>query len=201
MLELDEATRRALSQRYGPTPDAQARVLAELRTTLGGPVGPDGGVPPAGTGTGQGVWIAKICAATTGLTAAGLLVLKVGATVLGGEDVREPAPAPAKNEAPARVEPPPSNAPEIQADIEPESAAARPVAAPVQAPTKRSTESSTLAAELALLDAAKRILDSDPAAARVYLERHQKEFPSGVLAPERDALRAELGTGSDKSGD
>jgi hypothetical protein len=212
MLELDEATRRALSQRYGPTPESQARVLAELRSTLGGPVGPDGGGgeggPPTGAppaGSGQVVWIAKICAATVGLTGAGLLVLKLGASVVGS-DVRAPERAPAEVSAPARVAPSSPEAPkEVQADVDAELPAEPPVAAPTRAPSKRSAEASTLAAELALLDAAKRILDSDPAAALVHLERHQKEFPAGTLAPEREKLRTEvsrvLGTGSDKRGD
>lgn len=223
MLEFDEATRRALIQRYGPTPDAQARVLAELRSTLGGPLGPEpggggeGGPPIGGApgGTGQVVWITKICAATAGLTGAGLLVLKLGASVLSSSDEREEvreAEATVEVRTPAR-EPPRTTAapdPPLQRD------APSPTPMPVQSPTKRSTDASgsTLAAELVLLDGAKRIQSSDPKAALVLLDQHQQKFPTGVLAPERELLRLEVscalgheiaarcsGTASNKTGD
>jgi hypothetical protein len=221
MLEFDEATRRALSQRYGPTPDAQARVLTELRSTLSGPMGPDGGggeaAPPtvgSSGGVGQAVWIAKICAATAGLTGAGLLVLKLGASVLADADEREATEMPAKVEtpAPARTPTSPPAAPEPPA----ERAASSPAEVPTQTPTKRrsSPAGSTLAAELALLDAAERIRNSDPESALARLDQHRREFPTGALAPEREALRLEVlcslgrapaascgGTGSNKSGD
>lgn len=222
MLEFDEATRRALSQRYGPTPDAQARVLTELRSTLGGPLGPEpgggeGGPPIGGSpgGTGQVVWITKICAATAGLTGAGLLVLKLGASVLASdnerEDVREPDTT-VEVRAPAREVPPKTTAPEPPI----QRGAPSPAPVPVQTPTKRPTgaSGSTLAAELALLDAAKRIQASDPKAALVLLDQHRQKFPTGVLAPERDVLRLEVscalgrevatrcsGTASNKTGD
>jgi hypothetical protein len=224
MLELDETTRRALSQRYGPTPDAQARVLTGLRSTLGGPHGPDAGgggegaLPTGGSpaGTGQAVWIAKICAATTGLTGAGLLVLKLGATVLTSFDERDPTEALPEVEVTtsAREPPPAPTAPEPSTGLDAPSKVSSPV--PIQTPTTRrsSTTGSTLAAELALLDGAKRILSSDPEAALVRLEQHRQEFPTGVLAPEREALRVDVlcalgrmpaakcdGTGSGKGGD
>src|SRR5690242_10587162 len=111
MLELDDITRRRLSQRYGPTPAAQDRVLEQLRGTLGGPLGPGTagggeGVPVSG-GTGQAVWVAKICAATAGLTGAGLLVLKLGASVLSGSDESAPVVVPVEVEVsvPARESP------------------------------------------------------------------------------------------------
>jgi hypothetical protein len=230
MLELDDATRRALSQRYGPTPDAQARVLAQLRGTLGGPLGPEpggggeGGLPldaPSG-GTGQVVWMAKICAATAGLTGAGLLVLKLGASVLLDSGERDPAPATSSDlaaaSAPTKVETTAAapiaartpDAPERQTDSDAPSSVVSPAAVPVQTP---SATPSTLAAELALLDAAERIRSSDPEAALVRLDQHQREFPTGALAPEREVMRTEVlcalgraraascvGTGSDKSG-
>jgi hypothetical protein len=192
MLELDDATRRALSQRYGPTPDAQARVLAELRGTLGGPLGPETGgggegAPPAG-GSGQVVWIAKICAATAGLTGAGLLVLKLGASVLSSSDERNATEIPAKVHSVEQPPPPSTTTPAPP----PQSTAPSPV--PIQTPTKRRTSAtgSTLAAELALLDAAERLRNSDPEAALARIEQHRKEFPTGILTPEREALRLEL---------
>jgi hypothetical protein len=216
MLELDDDTRRALSQRYGPTPHAQDRVLAQLRGTLGGPVGPDTGGEgvPASGGTGQVVWMAKICAATAGLTGAGLLVLKLGASVLAGADEPERAAVPAANIEVSVPTPEPSTAPapEPPADLD----APSPTTAPIQTPTKprASTTGSTLAAELALLEGAERIRSSDPEAALARLDQHQQEFPTGILAPEREALRHEVrcalgrvpaascgGTGSRKTGD
>jgi hypothetical protein len=219
MLELDEYTRRALSQRYGPTADAQARVLAQLRGTLGGPLGPDTGggeaTPPSGTG--QVVWMAKICAATAGLTGAGLLVLKLGASVLSSSHESEPAAVPGKVEVstPTR-EPPPALAAEPSADLDAASPVTSSAAPPIQTPTKprASATDSTLTAELVLLDAAERIRSSDPAAALARLDQHRQQFPTGILAPEREALHLEVscalgrvpatdcrGTGSSKTGD
>lgn len=225
MLELDEHTRRALSQRYGPTPAAQARVLTGLRGTLGGPLGPGPGggegVPPHGAppaGTGQLVWITKICAATVGLTGAGLLVLKLGASVLIDDDERVPATDSERVDvpAPAREPPPTPDTAKPQTDSEARSSVVPSTAVPIQTPTKRrgSATASTLAAELALLDAAERIRGTDPEAALVRLDQHRQEFPTGALTPEREALRVEVlcalgrapkarcgGTGSNKTGD
>jgi hypothetical protein len=196
MLELDDNTRRALSQRYGPTPHAQDRVLAQLRGTLGGPVGPDTGgggegVPTSG-GNGQVVWMAKICAATAGLTGAGLLVLKLGASVLAspGEPERVVVPAANVEVSVPTPEPLTAPAPEPPADL----GAASPVTPPIQTPMKprASVTGSTLAAELALLEGAERIRSSDPEAALARLDQHQQEFPTGILAPEREALRVEV---------
>jgi hypothetical protein len=227
MLELDETTRRALSQRYGPTAAAQARVLAQLRGTLGGPLGPDGGGgetgPPASVPTGgaDAVWIAKICAATTGLTGAGLLVLKLGASVVMNGDAPEPATAPVAAStdnvevpASAPITAPTPEIPELQIDAP--TSTDSPVAAPPPAKVVRptSTPGSTLAAELALLDAAERIRSRDPEAALVRLEQHRREFPTGALAPEREVMHVEVscalgrapaakcvGIGSHKRGD
>jgi hypothetical protein len=196
MLELDDNTRRALSQRYGPTPHAQDRVLAQLRGTLGGPVGPDTGGGgegvPAGGGTGQVVWMAKICAATAGLTGAGLLVLKLGASVLASSDEPERATVPAANVEVSVPTPEPTPAPTPEPPADP--GAASPVTPPIQTPTKprASATGSTLAAELALLEGAERIRSSDPEAALARLDQHQQEFPTGILAPEREALRVEV---------
>jgi hypothetical protein len=228
MLELDEAHRRALSQRYGPTPDAQARVLAGLRATLGGPLGPEPGgggegVPPSGApppDTGQLVWIAKICAATAGLTGAGLLVLKLGASVLIDDaDERAPAAVPDRVSLPAPTHEPTApldDAKPPQTDSEAPSSVAPSTVVPIQSPTKRRATgtASTLAAELALLDGAERIRSADPEAALMRLDQHRKEFPTGALAPERERMRAEVlcalgrapkascsGTASNKTGD
>jgi hypothetical protein len=198
MLELDDITRRRLSQRYGPTPGAQDRVLAQLRGTLGGPLGPESGgggegVPASG-GTGQAVWVAKICAATAGLTGAGLLVLKLGASVISSVDESESVVVPADVEVsvPTR-ESPAAPSPELPAELNARAPDTSP-APSIQTPTKprSSATSSTLAAELALLEGAERIRSSDPEAALARLDQHQREFPTGILAPEREALRAEV---------
>lgn len=223
MLELDETTRRALSRRYGPTPDAQARVLAGLRGTLGGPQGPDlgggEGAPPisgASSGSGQIVWMAKICAATAGLTGAGLLALKLGASVLSSSGEADPNEVRAKVEVPAPAREPPPSPTHLEPPTGVDTPA--PVSSPVhiQTPTKRRSTAagSTLAAELALLDGAERIRSSDPEAALALLDQHRQEFPTGALAPEREALRVEVlcalgrapaakcgGTASSKTGD
>lgn len=110
MIELDDATRRALLVRDGPPSHARAEVLANLRVRLGGPVGPDGGggegLPTRGDGplpgsdlattasTGARVaWAAKVAGATLGLTSAGLLTLKLGALALapGGPVTDQPS--------------------------------------------------------------------------------------------------------------
>ena len=140
------------------------------------------------------MWIAKICAATVGLTGAGLLVLKLGATVLDvGEDR-----APANSSSAVEVETPASGAPavsdtsEVEVEVDTRVPVAAKAAVPVQTPSKPVDAKSTLAAELALLDAAQRLRESDPSAALVSLQQHEKDFPSGVLAPEREALRVEV---------
>jgi hypothetical protein len=46
--------------------------------------------------------------------------------------------------------------------------------------------------EEALIAEAQRRARTDPAAARGVLDQHARLYPDGVLAPERDALRAEL---------
>ncbi len=55
-----------------------------------------------------------------------------------------------------------------------------------------SARSGALAAELALLDGARRALEAgDPAGARALLDRYAHEIPERQLAHEADRLRAE----------
>jgi hypothetical protein len=212
MLELDEATRRALSRHYGPTPEAQARVLDELRGQLG-PGGPGGGEqsPPEG-GQGQGppaggaeqlTWVAKVVGATAGLTGAGLLVVKLGAMTLAGASPRSPTTTVEPPAASARASEPGESG-EARSAPESPSAGREAVAASIgEVPQARerdpgprlSTRADAkrgLAAELALLDTAQRLRTNDPEAALARLERHRREFPAGSLTPEREALRVEL---------
>jgi hypothetical protein len=209
MIELDEATRRALLAREGPPPSARAEILTGLRTRLGGPGGSDDpGEPELGGGESMPVdggaaagaqiaWAAKVVGATLGLAAAGLLTIKVGAVAI--DSLRgEPAPehAPALGKASTN---PPVVAPEqpIDEPAPPEQPFAAPSidAAPVAAATSRSEPSeaeSTLAAELALVRAAKQLRPDDPEAALSKLDLHRERFPDGSLAPEREAMRVEL---------
>jgi hypothetical protein len=223
MVELDEVTRRALLARDGPPAHARAEVLAGLRGRLGSGPGPDEpGVDPwdAGDLGGGGlaidgslsagaklVWAAKVSGATLGLAAAGLLSLKLGASLLGG--VGGPSegegaggatlePAGAEPVAPVEVastsdEP---GAGEDSASVAHVGEAARGgEAARTGEADKRlpggGRSDSSLAAELELVRAAKR-LRAQPEAALAQLERHRTRFEAGVLAPERELLRIEM---------
>jgi hypothetical protein len=214
MVELDEATRRALLAREGPPASARAEILAGLRTRLDGPDGPDDPDDPGDAGDlggseaalvdsvagagGQIAWAAKIVGATLGLTGAGLLTIKLAAVALSSTTAEPPRPMPeiAAPETPAVVESdeamlepvlPEQPLPEpTQIDApSPEPVVAR------ATPSKTETES-TLAAELALIRAAKQLRDQDPAAALAELELHARRFPTGSLAPERESMRVEL---------
>jgi hypothetical protein len=61
----------------------------------------------------------------------------------------------------------------------------------------------TLASELSLIDAARATLTSDPAATLMKLAEHQRLFPSGKLAIERELLAldalARLGRSAEES--
>lgn len=204
MVELDDAMRRALLAYEDPPLEARAEILASLRTRLGGPSDPDSGESgPGDPGGSQVAWAAKIAAATAGLTATGLLTLKLGAlaiTALVGHDppseavtAREPS------------EPIAAITPHDPADTrEPSSATiatSPPAATTVARERSLAHESdadlshegeSTLAAELVLVRAAKQLRADDREAALAQLELHRERFAKGVLAPEREALRVEL---------
>lgn len=214
MVELDEATRRALLAREGPPATARAEILAGLRARLDGPSGPDDPGEPdlggsesmpldgAATAGGQIAWAAKLAGATIGLAAAGVLTLQVGAVAY--RSLRE---QPADKHTQQRV----SDASEHVAVVEPgevideapspdqatelvsESASeAAPRSAPAPAHSDTTKTDSTLAAELALLRAAKQLRAQHPEAALNKLELHRERFADGSLAPEREAMRVEL---------
>jgi outer membrane protein assembly factor BamD (BamD/ComL family) len=70
-----------------------------------------------------------------------------------------------------------------------------PTPIPIAAPTREVPVASPdrLLSELALIDAARAALDSgDTALALSQLDRHDREFPRGQLAPEALALRVEV---------
>jgi hypothetical protein len=201
MVEHDELMRQAVAEfraKRSPPPGARARVFAALQLQLGGPPGgfdPSGG-GSAGAGTSSTAasvgWTAKVVAATVSMAGGGLLLVWAGANVLQTpsperEQVRdeitvvdtidvgdvpplEDAGIPAEDESAISVYPGAPTKPRAAASPEP----------PVLAPAD------TLTAELALLGAAKRA--SDPEAALVLLEQHAREYPSGTMAIEREAL-------------
>jgi hypothetical protein len=212
MVELDEATRRALLAREAPPASARAEILDGLRARLGGPGGPDDPDDPGDLGDlgggqatplepglaagGQLAWAAKLVGATLGLTAAGLLIVKLGAVVAGPSNSRPEGSQPVV-EAPIEAAPVDSPEPLVEPPPpEPTLASPSPIAAapprkPGAAVVDEPSES-TLAAELALVRAAKRLRADDPEAAFAKLELHAQRFANGSLAPERDALRVEL---------
>lgn len=211
MVELDEATRQALLAREGPPTSSRADVLAGLRARLGGPEGPDdpgdsgdsgdlGGSSSIDGGAVAGsqvAWAAKLVGATLGLASAGLLTLKLGAVAVTSMQ-SEPARAPTIGEATplaAAIEAGPAVLDAAPPEPSPSGASSQVDAAPperaVARPTPSTTES-TLAAELALIRAAKQLRDRDPEAALAQLELHERRFPSGSLAPEREVIRVEL---------
>ncbi|HVI03474.1 MAG TPA: hypothetical protein VM869_32495, partial [Enhygromyxa sp.] len=211
MVELDEATRRALLAREGPPASARAEVLAGLRTRLGGPQGPsDPGEPELGGGesipsdggaiaSSQMAWAAKVVGTTLGLAAAGVLTIKLGAMAVGSP---RDQPAPTRT-LPSDAAPQPVVAVEVR-EVDGEIVLSEPAAAVASsegvAHRQRSAPAhnqaiepdSTLAAELELVRAAKQLRADDPEAALAKLEMHRQRFPTGSLAPEREAMRVEL---------
>ncbi|WP_437896856.1 hypothetical protein [Sorangium sp. So ce124] len=81
-------------------------------------------------------------------------------------------------------------------------AATAPAAAAASGPRARERNAPTLAAELALLDTARRALRrGDPAVALALLARHAREFPSAQLSDEAAAIRVEaLARKGDRAG-
>lgn len=216
MVELDDAMRRALLAREDPPLGARAEVLGSLRSRLSGPGDPDSGesgsgdLGELGSGVGEATtgaqlpWAAKVVAATFGLTASGLLALKLGAlavgAIAGDEAPREPkteivAPQ-AIAEPPERSEDSTTPAPEVgaasQQDLEPEPNHRSTAGEPSDSIETSELSESTLAAELVLVRAAKQARPNDREAALTQLDLHRSQFPTGVLAPEREALRIEL---------
>jgi hypothetical protein len=203
MTTLDDRLLRDLArlrEGAGPPRGAEDRVLAALQNTFGGdpgggdPSGSDGsglgdaGLGDAGlgsTGLGKLAFGAKVIAATTAFTGAGLLVIKLGAIAI------HPTPPPERaveiiTPAASTDAPPSSTGGEPEPGIATDLAIlVTPRAVEVQKPAK--VEADPLAAELALFEQARAT--SDLAVRLELLERHREGFASGVLGAERDALR------------
>lgn len=207
MVEERERLSRAvegLRAQRSPDPEARARVLAAVHATIGGPPGggPEGGGGTAGSGSAPGPitlgWVAKSVAATLALAGASLTLLTTGASAWTAEPEPLARADHSRDEAPAlepSVEPSLPASPaqpavlvtEARADPAPPRPSPRARAGSLEPkPTPDSRDS--LARELALLDAAREA--SSPRAALASLDRHAREFPGGMLTPERDALRA-----------
>lgn len=182
-----------------PTSDAQARVFAALELRLGGPLaGVDASdvdastVGPAPTSTAPVTidWVAKVIGATAGLTAAGLLLLRVAVgavqtTTVDGEPRRdERTVSDTVDVGDTSVRDDPAREPVLE--TVPVKATRTAVSAkPIVEPPELAP-ADTLAAELALVGAAKRA--STPDAALVLLDQHAREYPSGAMESEREAL-------------
>ncbi|NVB36858.1 hypothetical protein G6O69_03390 [Pseudenhygromyxa sp. WMMC2535] len=212
MAKLDDLTRRALLDRDAPPPGANELVLTRLRAQLGGPGGPERPEDPGGgqlpeptsapsggelvtsqAGGGQLLWAAKIVGATTGLTCAGLLALKLGALALSPPT--SPAAAqPADATARASVDPQPpreraSNDPRTQprdSERAPPPAAS-PSASPPAASPANSASASASASSASARARAPADLGGDPA--EVSAQRGTAQGTS-TLAEELALLRA-----------
>jgi hypothetical protein len=186
----------ALRTKRSPPAGAQARVLARLEAQLGdGGPGGDGGLGQASGG--GGAFAAKVVAATVAMSAGGLLIIKLG--VVG---LRALAPASASIHAVAEVEaaeesvlaehtePEPVVEAEPPENLDPPAAAPRTgrVAATKPARSEAAPAELDITAELALIEAARRA--GSPRAAIIELEQHARQFPSGALRDEREALWA-----------
>lgn len=212
MNQLDDYTRRALCAADQPPPGVEDRVLAAILGPIGGP-GPDGGGGLTG-GTGPGgalgsstlVHAVKIVGTTLGLAAGGVALLAItaagvravpdrgsqpqaSARVDAPIERREPSTV-AAVEAEAELEAEPLEAPML-ADAEPAPAAGVSRPAVGQAPSKPATVApeATIEAELALMKTARTSKDHELALAT--LDRHRREFATGVFAAEREVLRVE----------
>lgn len=200
MSEIDQHTSDAIARlrdEWSPPDGAEDRMLADFHARLGGP--PDGGDAPAGDGgsgsvgaAGHGLYVAKIILAVAGLTAVGLGGVIVAAKLMRAVErepptLREQPVATAVSDEVEPVEPTPVET------IEPEPIAAAPLDAPPSAPVAqpkpraRAESKVDLAAELALLREART---AKPEQALALLDRHAREFPTGALTSEREALRA-----------
>ncbi|MFO7567992.1 MAG: hypothetical protein R6X02_35450 [Enhygromyxa sp.] len=206
MTQLDDYTRRALCAADQPPPGVEERILAAILGPVGGP--PEGGgagTPPAPGSGGFGsltlVHAAKIVGATLGLTAGGVALLAVTAAGVRSLPEQRSEPGHARVEAPLEQREVGPSADAVEPPNEAESTKEIIEAAPPPAPVARSVSSqeaskpaaaepgSTIEAELALMQTARGSKDHERALAA--LERHRREFASGVFAAEREVLRVE----------
>lgn len=200
--QLDEHTRKALCAADQPPLGVEDRILAAILGPAGGPGPGDGGLTSA-LGSGALVHAAKIVGATLGLAATGVAVLAItaaGVRAIPDPQNAEPSsvsavatPEPRDVEvadAAASVDEPIPEAEPILDESEPTEPELPPAPPPplTQRPSKRTSES-TIEAELVLMKTARSSKDHERALAA--LERHRREFATGVFAAEREVLRVE----------
>jgi hypothetical protein len=132
--------------------------------------------------------------AAAGLAAAGANFYRLGRTPASSFVTAMPPAATPVEARPARAAPlplavPSANASATQAETEPFEAPRAPATTTPSEPT-RPPSASTFALELSLLEPARRsIAHGDFAGALAAIARHQREYPRGQLAEEREALR------------
>lgn len=202
-----------------PGPEVRQRVLKRLAGVIvgGGGGGASGGgpgvAPTSVTGASNaivtgGALGSKLLLVTAVITALGAAA--AGVHLLSGEgDVRPPAPALAPVVVAAVADVSPSE-PDLAPSVsrveavpvpvapapEPKRRVHRPAAA---APDRKATPPRQVERQL-LLEAQTALAAGDPAAALVALERHSREYPTGPLTEERDALEVyALAEGGDKA--
>jgi hypothetical protein len=154
--------------------DFRERVLRRARESLGQPFAQD--LPAAKRPT----WVVA--------TAAAVVVLAVGAAVYRARESR-PGPIPSVLENPVTTAAEPRSNEQISAvELIPPPVTTM-VAAPAPPPTKAS-EAQSAADELRLLEPARRALANEAfASAWTALSNHERRFPAGRLAEEREALK------------
>lgn len=173
---------------------ARERVRARLQNVIavaGEPLGPHGR-------PGRSV-VARTVTAALGGVAFGMVVgVAIGWTVASSEVSAPAEPAPTQESGPAQPPaplPPNHESPPARPEpVEPEQSPRLVDPPPTTEPTVRQrTSGGTLAAERRLIDAAFAAHRRGNAGeAMRSLDRHARRFPDGVLAPEREALRARL---------
>jgi hypothetical protein len=191
---------RSRPEEAGPRVD---RILARLTTTLG-PAGPDGGGGSHGGGAaGAGAAAAgavkslaagKVAALVLGAFAAGIGVGAIGHATLATRETHE-APKAAASTAVA-VAPTASASPSASVgSVEPRepasSAATPPASVSVRRPAAHANDDRdpALARERALIEQARMAIARGSAAdALAALDSHAREFPSGRMTEEREAL-------------
>ncbi|MBI5534291.1 MAG: hypothetical protein HY898_16320 [Deltaproteobacteria bacterium] len=198
-----ELVRSAIQDR--PSPAARRRTAAALGIGAGI-------LLPAATAKAAGTLIgAKTSAATLSLSlvakwtavgiASGVLVLGVGKVVQsipGEASVAQQSPSaavttPARSPSPAASMPAPlqvESQPAVSASSQPLAASPPPIAMP--APSQSAAQAPSLAAEIALIDEARRALRAhDWRTATAALYQRDKEFPRGPLGMEGTVIRVE----------
>ncbi len=194
----------------GPAPPAalQERILARVQATVALPLPPDPGTPadpgpgptPGAGGATGGVATSLLAKPlVVGLTT---FVLGMGAGAglhAGVQRLRAPPSNPTRAAAPAPLPAAqPTSAPVRAPEVAPVPAAAAPVAERARnGSTSRDSRGdlprdTQLAAERAVLEMARTALGrGDGGGALVSVIRHEREFPRGRLAEEREALRVQ----------